>query len=283
MITPIVAELAELLTSQLLRPDVLGDAQRKNAASLVMSGIDYIFRLSDSNLKSALDAFDAAVAKDPRGSYFAWQAFLTAFLSENRREGGADDIKERARLYAARALEADRHNPLVMSLLAHVYAFVLRDFDRAFAVIDPLRGRNPDCIMFYDNLAMLHFYTGDLDRARDRARQAVDLGRANPYRYSFETSLLMIESVAGNIPEAIAHGRRSLAMQPQDGEIFGPTLRYLSAAYGWQGDDENAARCMRLLERQGTVFSIKALAEAEYPVPSEASREFLIEGLRRTK
>lgn len=283
VVLPTVSELADIMTERLLQPGVLGQPHEQSAAGLVMSGIDHVFRLSDSDLLNAMKAFEDATAQDPRGSYFAWQAFLTVFMMENRQGDEVTDLREQARHFARQALEADPHSPVVRSLLAHVYAFVFRDFDRAFSVIAPLLGRNPDCIMFYDNLAMLHFYTGETDRARKRARQAVVLGRANPFRYSFETSLLMIEAVSGNVEEAIVHGKRSMAIQQDTGPAYGPTLRYLAAAQAYAGNDAEAKVLLARLEAQGAPLSVAALSSASFPVPSQSSREFMIEGLRRLK
>ncbi|MEM6889641.1 MAG: hypothetical protein AAF636_16085 [Pseudomonadota bacterium] len=282
LIGPVVSELSDQMVAAFYRPGALGNRDRRDAASLVMSGIDHVFRLGVRDVDAAMAAFDGAIDHDPRGSYFAWQAFLTAFQLENEQGNSANTLMELAHEKSGEALAREPHNPLVLSLLTHVYAFVLRDYERAFAIIDPIRHTRPDCVMFYDNLSMLHFYTGNLSEARRQAEYATKLGRCNPYRFSFETSLLMIDSLNRDFGSAIRHGERALAMQPTQGEVFGPTLRYLCAAYAQSGNLDAATRVLDRIITQTPDFKVEHLESDDFPVPTMECRKFLLKGIRDT-
>lgn len=280
VISPVVSQLSDEVALALGRPGLLGDPDEARASSLLLGGIDQIFRLGGSNLTAAAEALDQAIAIDPKGSYFAWKAFLTAFRLEESKGKNVGELHEEARAASAEAIRHDPHNPLVIALVTHVNAFVLRDFTRAFTVIDSASCSSLDNAMFEDSLAMLHFYTGNLVKAEHHARRAALAGRSNLFRYSFETSLCMVNAVSGNLGQAISHGERAIAMQSTSGPLFEPTLRYLMAAYAHQGDLDDAERIMDLIHRQNPGFSAKALSEVEFPVPSQQPRDFLLQGIK---
>ena len=83
---------------------------------------------------------------------------------------GFQEICKNAHSLARQALTLDPYNALTLSLLTHVYSFVLRDFDTAFELIDRARKMGSDHIMTYDTDALLNLYTGNLTRARASAR-----------------------------------------------------------------------------------------------------------------
>lgn len=276
-----VSRMADQLADAVLRTYGPYGEPRHEAAGLVLHGIDQMFRITAQNLDAAEASFRRAVELDPKGQYYAWYAYLSAFRVEEAKGSDSPDLRERASELIRRSLEADPASGLSLGLLTHVYSFVFRDYERAFHLADTALSMGADSAMLHDSRAMLHFYTGDLTSARASAERAMARGVLNPYRYSFATSLCMISAVMGDYAGAAANGERALAMHPAGSSVFfEPTLRYLAATYGHLDRPGPAAQVVRQLRGQDPTISARSLAEARYPVPSAAALETLRSGFQ---
>lgn len=227
--------------------------QDHRAARLVFSAIDRIYRLTNCDLDAAAGSLDEAQALAETSTIYAWSAFVTAFQLEKRDgRGSTADLQEKARHLSARALELDRHNRLSVALVAHVYGFVLQDLDRATELLRPHRDEAGHSTMLADVLSTMSLYTGDYEMALRYAEIAVKVGRFNPFRYSFTTSLAMSQLMLGKNREAIASCQAALAQHPvRDGHLYEPTLRTLAAACGFEKSRLLGEEALRTLGRQG--------------------------------
>jgi len=273
-----VAAFADQIAISAARSEHLFTPERLMSVRLATDAVHQMMSLSSDNLALAYDGIRSAIEIEERGIYLAWAAFLTAFFHENGK--GAEDLafREEADRLTSRFAEIEPFNPLGLSLLSHVHGFVFRDLARARELVSPVANLVCDSPMYHDNLAMLAFYTGDLNEARESALKAANLGVSNPYRYSFSTSLCMIEAVDRHYDRAIFHGERALAMQARSGPVFEPALRYLCASYAHSGDLKNAERLQSQITNQHPDFSLEMMKDASYPVPNQEAREFLLSG-----
>ena len=220
------------------------------ALRLVHEAIESMFELSYSGLDKARSSLSLATELIPESVIYAWRAFLSTQLVDDPRITDFDAIREEARVLSARAIELDRYNPLVRSLLTHVEAFTLRDFDRAREHMRQAKEWGSDHLMTYDADALLNLYLGNLKQSRESALHAVRLGRFLPYRYLFITSLCMIDGLAGNFESSILAGEKALQLQPVNADRpYPPTIRYLSESYARLGKEEKAHQLLNLLER----------------------------------
>ncbi|WP_170290374.1 hypothetical protein [Rhodovulum strictum] len=270
-----IADRAFVLAGRPGLPDI-------RAADLMRQGIDQMFRVGSANLAAAESAFERAVALDPRPSYLAWQAHLYAFKHEKRLSaGGPDPNWERAEELARKALEADRYNPLVCGLVAHLYGFARRDFRRAHAVFEPIEGQRPDSLILQDALALFRFYTGDLGAAERHAAAAARLGAQSPYRYLFTTTSAMIALVKGDFAGAERLAERALAQHPIGCPAqFEPTLRTLIAARAHGGERKRAAEALARLRAQAPNFSIRRFeCPQSSPIPNPEAFRLIKSGL----
>ncbi len=229
--------------------------------------------IADEHLAQAID-----LAED--SAFYAWRAYnMTLFLEDGSREN-VQDIRDQALMYAERALELDPYNGLTRALLAHVSAFVFRDFERAGASLERAIALRPDHIMTQDASALLRVYTGQLDGARAAAFRTEKLGRHLPYRYCFATTQSMIETLSGNFSAAVRHGERAMSMMPLgDKLLYSPTLRYLAIAYAKTNRYEQAVRHFDKLARtEGEVLSSDLDIE-KYPMPSKDAANLMRESL----
>lgn len=245
---------------------------------LAMTGIEHLFRLGPNNDEKAAEAFREAIKIEASGPLFAWYAFLMPFRYERDKGRNLAELKETAELLINRSLELDPFNPVSLALLAHVRSFLFRDYTAADELLAPFRGSPPNNPMFDFSNSMLRFYQGDLDAAKQSATRAMAKGVNHPYSYAFSTSLCMVDLVFGEIASAVAHGKRAMAQLPTSGNLYQPTLRYLSAAQARAGDLPAARETWRKLQSMDPNNSIENLREAHFPVPSERARDELKTG-----
>lgn len=270
-----VAGLTDHLTFELFSTPALRETEQLIAARSAMEGIDRMFRLEKPDLRQVAASLNTAIDIEPAGIYFAWYAFLMVFRLEASKGGNLGELRDHADSLAAQALEADPHNPLVRSLLTHVYSFLFRDFHRADELISPLASAPPPNPIYYDCLGKLRFYTGDHAAARKAASVAVEMGQHNPYRYAFLTGRLMVDVMEGDFASAITLGEKMIAQQHSSTRKYEPGLRYLSTAYARSGDLKNASRVFDIIRGQTPNFAPESLDEERFPIPSEPARRFL--------
>lgn len=242
---------------------------------LAIEGIENLFRLKSDNLATAARCFSRAIDIEPRGSLFAWYAFLLPFRYEQSKGTDLNELREQAQIVVTRALKCDPHNPLVRALIAHVYGFVMRDLDRSNSMLSPLRAQPPSTPMYHFSESMLNLYQGNLAQARSHALTSASRGASHPYAYAFSTSLCMIDTIHGSASSAIAHGKRALAAMPTNGRTYEPTLRYLTAAYAQSGQISEARQTWDQLQSVNPANSLENLREARFPVAADHMRRAL--------
>lgn len=251
------------------------------ASRLMRQGIDQMLRVGSESLAAAEQAFATAVNLDSRASYLAWQAYLNAFLYEKSSFGpNVGPMWGHTEELARKALDADRHNPQVCALLAHLFGFVRRDFERAHAILEPLESTT-NSLMLQDSLALFYFYTGDLTRAVTHARAASMLGERSPYRYLFTTTLAMIQLVQGHFEGAWQMANQAIAQHPIGSTaVFEPALRTLAAAQAHSGYRVEAAKTLDRIRTQTPDFTLSALESPERaPIPNPKAFQLIKSGL----
>jgi len=242
---------------------------------LAMEGIENLFRLAPENIEKAAKCFAQAIEIEPRGNLYAWYAFLTPFRYEQQKGIDLIDLRGQADQIVRRALELDPYNPMVRGLVAHVYSFLFRDFERADAALSPLRGQPPNAPMYHFSESMLHLYSGKPDQARRYAMQALRGGESHPFAFAFSTSLCMIDALGGEAGSAIAHGRRALGSMPTSGRVYEPTLRYLTAAYARAGRVDEARQSWSDLQLLNPANNLEQMRDSCFPIAAEHMRTSL--------
>lgn len=251
------------------------------AARQAFCAIDQMFSLRSADLPMADQNLAASLALSPQSTTYAWRAYRSVFLFDDPRSVDRQDIMEIALENERKALEADPYNSLSYALLAHVRSFVLRDFETAGEYLTRAKSLGSDHVLFHDSAAMLSFYLGDLQGARLSAERSDMLGRHLPYRYSFATSLCMIDGLQGDLVRAIAHGERAIRLRPHGAQRpYSPALRYLGASYAAAGMHERALDVFEKLAAVDPMARSENIHISRYPTPSAQAARFLREGLQ---
>lgn len=234
------------------------------------AGVHQVFGLQPGSVDAAEARFREAHRLSGDPVYLAWLAYMSTFKLDLYNGARTRDVCLEAADLARRAHEAAPYNTQCLALLIHVYGFVLRDFARASHVVDQAIALGARNLMFFDSLALFHIYCNRPDLALAPARKAAEMGRFLPYRYAFETSLCMIETLEGRFGDAAARGQAALGMGPgKAAQPFAPTLRFLATAHSQLGDHETAAGFMRQLINKEPALLDGLVDHDRYPLPSD--------------
>ena len=258
LMTPLVAETVDEILFALYRrgPEMMPEDEC-SVLKLTNEAIAGMFGLSFTGLDRARLSLDKAIETLPESVIYAWRAYLSAHQIDDPRVVDLKQIQKEARYYSRRAIELDRYNPLTLSLLTHVYAFTLREFDIASDYIQQAKALGSDHIMTYDSDALLNLYLGQLPQSKTSALQAIQLSRFLPFKYMFITSLCMIDARAGDYESAIAAGEKSLRLQPATSDRpYPPTIRYLAESYARYGKKDKALELVNNLNNANRGCSV---------------------------
>lgn len=260
---------------------LLQGSEKHNASKLLLGAVDNLFSLSGNDLNEAERALTLAIDLEPKGIYYAWYAYLMAFrfeesIGENQRE-----LKSTTLRLVETALSKDGCNALVLGLVAHVLAFIFRDFNRAEYLLERAIRVDSGSTLPLDSLALLNFYKGDLSASRKAAIKVYENSLFSPYRFCFATTLCMIDTMNGDFKSAVNFGELAISMHRPDSKfVYPPTLRYLSVAQAESGNQSRAKELFQLLSCQEPDFHSTQILEPGYPMPSQSAAQFLSRSLK---
>ncbi len=260
-VSVIVQVMADQICQKVRVTGELGD-ERELVTRSVLSAVEQLFRLSDHDIEGAESALSQAADVMPSSPILAWYAYLTAFQVE--KGGRREETIDKADRLAAQAMEADPTNPLTRALVSHVHSFVLRDFERAGEILEPVTGLAGTNVMLADAIGLLHYYRGAYDQAQAYAQLSCELGPWSRFRYAFTTSLAMAQLMQGDYDGAVSSSRRAIAQHPlRSTHVFEPTLRTLASALALSGQREPARDALLRLDRQTGRRTVERLVSPE--------------------
>lgn len=212
--------------------------QNDNAAALRAgyAAMNMLFRLEDDALGQAMTLIERVEQSDPsRVPNHSLTAGLRAYaasfaVGENL---GVLVSEERQRLYELvnTQIRDNPFNSITLACLGHVIGYVFQEHELAGKVLGRAVAQNPSQAFAWDHLALHKLYTGDYDAALKYAERATQLGAFSPISYSYDTTLAMAATLAGDYKRASLMGRSALQKQPR----FKVAMRYLMIAQSASG------------------------------------------------
>ena len=264
-----VVESVDEILFVLTRPNDKDFIDANFAAKLVHTAIENLFKVTPEGLDIARTNLDYAIELDNDAVFYAWRAYTMTHYLDDPRISDFEELKDEAIFYARKAHELDPFNPLLLSLLTHVYSFGLKQFDKATECMDKAMALGSDHLMTYDAQALLNLYMGKLSEAKIPAIRASNLSRFLPFRHCFMTTLCMINGLEGNFQSAIKAGE--LALRQQDNDLscaYPPTVRYLAANYKMAGEFEKAFRLIESLNKRKRIHPGTSVRHTEHIIPN---------------
>ena len=226
--------------------------------------------------KEASDYLDRALALDPAyaraHAHKAWLSVLSIG------EGGALDIPgeaARAKHHVQQALAADSKDAFVLSVAAHVHAFLHKEMEVAIQLYDEALAVNQNSAFAWGMSGITFGYLNEPEAALDRFRRAWRLSPFDPYNYFFLVGAGLAEFIAGRYDEAIGWLRKTIRANPR----FLPGHRHLVTALANAGRDEEARAAAAALLALEPGFSVATL-ESWYPLRPAENLKRYVSGLR---
>ncbi|MGL4437816.1 MAG: hypothetical protein ACRCUE_00950 [Bosea sp. (in: a-proteobacteria)] len=250
--------------------------ERHRARKELLSAIEQMFSLNREKVTASRTTLLLAQGLENQSTFHAWKAYQAIFRHDLAHDYNYSVTLEQCREDLDVALCLDPFNGVTLSLGAHINAFLFRDMERAWELLERAASIGTRNIMYFDARALLLYYSGRYNQARDTAWQAASLGHNLSFRYCFSTSLSMIEAVSGNLDTAIAHGRKALALEPLGKQFsYPPTLRFLGAALAHGGYRDEARQAFSLLGNANEQPIERILGTTGGTLPGVGGTEFI--------
>ncbi len=257
-------------------------AKRKRAEN--MDAYDYYLRALPASHRPTPNTVDEALrllekgrALDPNyppaNALAAW--FYFCRVAANWSGSPQDDRANIVRLARA-AVDYAADDPSVLALGGFLLAAGGRDVDVGTAAANRAVGLSPNSPLILQNVAWTLTFTGDQDRALGYFRTTIRLEGANPRIYRALTGAAAACVLAGRFAEAVEFGERAR----RDFAGWGPTHRFLAAAYAQTGDTKKAAEALARLDKLEPGVTISHLRSL-LPYQNQEQAERLWEGLRK--
>lgn len=244
----------------------------------LFSAIHQILSMSNEGQRTARLCLSKYGGLETSAVASAWYAFSFANSVGERDRRLTPEFFEEADAYCQKALELDPFNPLVLSLVSHVYGFVLRRVDEGTELAALARETAPHLAIAWDLSAMNALYSGRPAEGYAFSKVANRLGRFSPYKPLFDSSLMICASVTQDHDIAINIGQKILARRPG----FLAVMRHMSGSLAAVGRIGEARKVINTIRERDPMFSLDQLSDPDYPLPSMQSVELIKLGFEKT-
>jgi tetratricopeptide (TPR) repeat protein len=257
-------------------------AKRKRAGS--MDAYDYYlralpasYRPTPTGLDEALQLLEKGFALDPNypgaNAVGAWLYFYRVAATWSTSPG--EDRANAFRLARA-AVDYGADDPFALALGGFLLAALGREIEAGVSAANRAMEMSPNSTTVMQHLAWTLTFTGDQDRAVGYFEVAIRLGVSDPLNYRALTGAAAASVLAGRFATAIAFGERARRIYAG----WGPTHRFLAAAYAQTGDTAKAAGALAHLHKLEPAVTISHL-QSFLPYQNQQQAERLWEGLRK--
>ncbi|MDD9718425.1 transcriptional regulator [Dinoroseobacter sp. PD6] len=201
------------------------------------SALNLMFKLDENALSNSESMLlRGAESEEDSPIYPALRAYLTTFkLGENMGVLNRGELED-ARANAEAALGQNPFNSISLACIAHVMGYVFHEHDMAGGLLEQALNLNASQPFVWDHYALHKLYSGEFEAAYRAAERGAALGAFSPISYSYDTTLAMAATMAGDHRRAIMAGQRALRKQPR----FAAAMRYLLLNYAKLGREAEA-------------------------------------------
>jgi len=251
-------KLTKLLSGQ--EPENIDTISAAEIATLAMNKT---LSFGPGEMAKARSLWDIAIDRDPRGSYYAWRAQLSAIAHVERLEGDVTSNREISRIYCEKAMAMDPMNSYVLALNATSNLIFDNNIVGSLELAKLALKRNPANPVAWWAFCNAQLYNQQYEPAYRTAITAQSLAAGTRLQFWCDFQRSVTAAVTRRNDEAIKFGESSALLAPG----YKPPLRYLIALYVERSDIANARRSANTLANFEGVLSPEQLIEDEnYPV-----------------
>lgn len=232
------------------------------ANSLAAAALKDVFSFDPERIEAADALLEQAHEIESHAPRPALRALARAFLSIERSNDDAADVRDAVRDYVNDALQTDPGNPLALAFIADVYDLVFDDPVSALSNAERALAINP-------GTGYAHASLGGLELRRSRPNEALVASRRA--RNQLENTSLQVFSLmrycvaamsTGAFGDAADAAQKASVLAPESR----PPLRHLYALRLQLGDTDGAREVLTTLRRLEPDFSLaKVRADPEFP------------------
>ncbi len=239
------------------------DSAAESADVLCRQAVRRMFTMRPEAVAEADAMFARAYAMEGRGLYLAWRAQVRTIQRVERHDGyDTSSLIAAGEDLAARAMELEPNNSMVLALLANAGVYLRHDVSGSLDMAMRSVLLNPGNAMAWWALSAARLYAGQTKDSYENAVRARNLAILSPHRYWWDNQQLYAALLLGRFAESIALLKRSVGQCSN----FRPTYRYLTTLLASKGDEEGALRAAERLQALEPDFSIDRLVrDREYP------------------
>jgi class 3 adenylate cyclase/TolB-like protein/Tfp pilus assembly protein PilF len=246
MINQIVAEASAAVITHELELARSQSLPTLETYTLLIGAIALMHRLSLRDFDRAREMLSALVERTQRLAIpQAWLAKWHVLRVQQGWSGDAQADTQSALDWSKRALDADSHCSLALSIDGFVHTNLLKDLDVAEERYDLALSVNPNDSLAWLLKGMLHAFKGEGRQAVKGAQRALRLSPLDPHRYFYDSLAASAALSAGDYQGAIELGRRSLRAN----RTHTSTWRVIAIAQWQLGRHEDARETVRELMR----------------------------------
>jgi DNA-binding SARP family transcriptional activator len=245
-----------------LSHDPTGVAATRLADVIMSRALNEMFSFDKARLLAADTLLEQAEALRPRAVHWAWRCFLRMIMAVERTGQDWQVLAEQAEAFAARAIEMDPRNSLVLALVSQMRLLMQGDIEGGARLAQDALALNKGSAMAHVGLATVALRRSDLVEARAAANRALGIAAHSAHRHWWHMFVCLAEIASGDYDAAIRSAEAALSYAPK----FRPPLRHLYVLYLHRQDHARAIQIARRLRELEPDFSLKLIREdASYP------------------
>lgn len=230
-----------------------------------------LFTMRTDAVEEATQRLLAFNGAEETSQLLAWQAFGYMLQNGERLVEDRSSALAKAERLVIKALDMDPFDLSALSIGAHYYSYVCRDFVLARSLSNTALELAPFSPFALDVRATLELYEGSIEDAARHANLAFRMGRYGPMRHYIAGTGVMLASIQGEHEKAIELGTTLLRSRP----TFLPVLRHLVPSLLEVGAVDAAMAMLDEIRRLDPDYATPAMLAPDYPLPSEHSRVFI--------
>lgn len=233
-----------------------------NTDTLVRRALTELFSFDAERLRIADGLFEAAHNIRPSAVIYAWRCFVRLSMVVERTERNVEALRDEADQYAAKAIELDPKNSLVLAIVSQFYILMHNDVVGATQLAKDAEALNAGNPMAHVSLALVALRLQNPEKARALADRALFIAAQSPHRHWWHMFCCLAEISCGDMEAAISSAKAALVYAPK----FRPPMRHLYALYLKQGNVRDAIDIAARLRKVEPDFSLRMIREdGDYP------------------
>jgi len=277
----VTASVAGAIEPRLQRAEIERAKQKPTqdlgAYDYYLRGMASVHQMTRESIEAALGLFAKAFGRDPE---YAAALAMAAWCTVLRKANGwiADYEREVTEgvQRARRAAAVGRDDVTALWSAGVVLAYVGGELETGAALIDRACLLNPNLATAWNAAGYVQTFLGEPERGIASLERAMLLSPLDPLMYTFQAGIAQAYLIAERYEEAVVWAERAIHEQPS----WGPTLRYLAAAYALSGRIADAHLVMAMLRHVYPSLRLSNAREFIPPFRRRQDTERFLNGLR---